>query len=34
MNDDIIINVKAVGVQGKIADIGIQQISTEMNGSP
>lgn len=32
MNDDIIINVKAVGVQGKIADIGIQQISTEMNG--
>ncbi|MFR4024771.1 MAG: hypothetical protein ACLTZY_02295 [Alistipes indistinctus] len=32
MNDDIIIDVEAIGVQGKIADIGIQQISTEMNG--
>ena len=32
MNDNIIIDVEMVGVQGKIADIGIQQISTEMNG--
>lgn len=34
MNDNIIIiDVEAVGVQDKIADIGIQQIPIEMNGS-